>query len=181
MAAKKNVAKPQSAPSAAAESAAGAKKPQAASFDAFNGEDVNIPDIDGWYAPEEGEAGWVGRIVGMFRMKDSFNEGKMRDIVVVRLLSPCSSAVDSDGGEPCELEPGHAMAISVKAKLLGLLEYVEKRGTVAVRAVEKKSISKGRSMWTFAVKGQPSARVQRESSQGASGSQSPTASGDVDW
>ena len=143
MAAKKNAAKPQSAPSAAAEPAAGAKKPQAASFDAFNGEDVNVPDIDGWYSPEENEAGWVGRIVGMFRMKDTFNEGKMRDIVVVRLLSACSSAVDSDGGEPCELEPGHAMAISVKAKLLGLLEYVEKRGTVAVRAIEKKVNQQG--------------------------------------
>jgi hypothetical protein len=133
---------------------------QAASFDSFSGEEVSVPDIDGWYSPEAGEAGWVGRIVASFRMKDSFNEGKTRDVVVVRLFSNCSSAVDSDG-EPVILEPGNTMAVSIKAKLLDILDYVEKRGTIAVKAIEKRPLAKGRSMWTFSIKGQQGMRVPR--------------------
>jgi len=185
MAAKKTKQAPAAAQASAdSQPTAGSKQSrpqvQSASFDNFNGEEVSIPDIDGWYSPEEGEAGWVGRIIGAFRMKDAFNEGRMRDVVVVRLLSTCSSAVDADG-EPTVLEAGNSMAVSIKAKLASLLEYVERHGTVGVKAIDKKKLDKGRSMWVFAVKGQPGARVQRESSQSASGSQSSTASGDVPW
>lgn len=154
MAAKKNSKQPAPKPEAATEQAQ-PKKTQTASFDAFEGDEVNTPDIDGWYSPIEGEAGWVGRIAGMFKRTD--DEGKQRDIVVVRLLSDCSSATIE--GEPVELEAGQVMAVGVKAKLRGLLEYVERRATVAVRATEKIKIGKGRSMWNFSVKGQKGARV----------------------
>lgn len=152
------------APAASAAAAAAAPPPEskkAASFDTFAGDEVSVPDIDGWYSPEAGEAGWVGRIVASFRMKDSFNEGKSRDVVVVRLFSTCSSAVDSDG-EPAILEPGNTMAVSIKAKLLDILDYVEKRGTIAVKALEKRPLAKGRSMWTFSIKGQAGMRVPRK-------------------
>ncbi len=153
-------AAPQSAPPAA-ESKSSRPQVQVASFDTFQGEEVSVPDIDGWYSPEQGEKGWVGRIINQFRMKDAFNDGKMRTVVVVRLLSDCASAVDADG-EPATLEAGQTMAVSIKAKLADLLDYVEKHGTVGVRAVEKKALTKGRSMWVFSIKGQPGARVMRD-------------------
>jgi len=181
--ASKNAKRPNPRPSTEPQPPAGPQpsagpKVQVASFDSFNGEEVSVPDIDGWYSPEAGEVGWVGRIVGMFNMKDAFNEGKTRTVVVVRLLSNCSSAVDGDEGEPVELQAGQAMAVSIKAKLVALLDYVEKRATVGVRAVEKKNLARGRSMWVFAIKGQPGARVPRQqdtraSEQSAAGAAEP--------
>jgi hypothetical protein len=140
-------------------------RPQVASFDGFNGEEVNVPDIDGWYSPEQGEAGWVGRIVGEFRMKG--DDDRERTVVVVRLASDCSSA--SNEGEPVILEAGQVMAVSIRAKLVGLLDYVERRAMVAVRAIGKKEIGKGRSMWVFTIKGQPGARVPRQDTSGSQG------------
>ncbi len=67
------------------------------------------------------------------------------------------------------------MAVSMRAKLVGLLDYVEKQGIVAVRAIGKKPIGHGRSMWQFSVKGKGE-RVPRQtpamSGAAASGSQS---------
>jgi hypothetical protein len=152
-----------------------AKKVETASYDTFRGEDVNVPDIDGWYSPEEGEPGWVGRIVGVFSITD--DEGRKRSVVVVRLLSDCDQATLD--GEPVALKAGHAMAVSMRARLMGLLDYVEKRATVAVKATGKRKLQGGRSMWLFEVKGAPGQRVRRQEASPAPSSAAPI--DDIPW
>ncbi len=140
----------------AAEAPPEAKRPPEASFDSFEGDEVNLPDIDGWYTPAEGEAGWVGRILGTFTITD--DEGKQRQVAVVRLFSACSSATIE--GEPVELSPGNVLAVSMRAKLLGLLDYVESQATVAVKAVGKRKLDAKKSMWLFEIKGQRGKRTR---------------------
>lgn len=174
MAAKQNK-KPAPAPAAAASEASEVetKKPRTATFDEFAGDEVNVPDIDGWYSPEKGEAGWVGVISGSFKKRQ--DDGKVSDVIVVRLLSDCSSAVID--GEPIELKAGQCMAVGIKAKLVGLLDYLESRARVAVRAKEKIDIGNGRKMWTFDIKGQKGARKTPQAPSQAA----PPPGDDVPW
>lgn len=128
--------------------AAAAEPPQAASFDSFQGEDLNLPDIDGWYSPVEKEEGWVGRLLGMFKIT---NEDGERDVAVFRLLSSCTSAAAE--GEPVSLSPGHVLAVSYRAQLRNIFTFVPGKATIACRATGKKKLDGKKSMWLFDVKG----------------------------
>jgi hypothetical protein len=119
-----------------------------------NFEDVGTPDIDGWFKPEEGSK-FLGQVVGRIQIEN--DDGKMRDVVLVKLEKPCASAVVE--GEDATLDAGQVLGVGVRAKLTELLYYVEKKGRVYAKAVSKQKLKGGRTMWVFEVKGEKGKRA----------------------
>jgi len=113
-------------------------------------EEAGLPDIDGWFKPEVG-AVVTGQLVGVLDIEDEKKPGQLRRSVLVRLSEPCHHAV-VEKVEDVTLEPGKVIAVGVRAKLTGLLEYVEHKGMCWIQAKSKKSLSKGRTMWEFDVR-----------------------------
>ena len=126
-------------------------------FKGDNGfERVDIPEVEGWFKATPG-AFFYGRIVSYFQIEDKKN-GKLRDILVLRLGADCKNAVLTSKQEGT-VEKGGILAVGVTHKLKPLLEYVTSKGIVAARAVEKKSIGNAQTMWTYEIncKGEKSA------------------------
>jgi hypothetical protein len=113
-------------------------------------EDVGAPDVNGWFQVAEG-ASFTGKCVGRIQMEN--DDGMMRDVVLVKLDKPCTSAVFD--GEAITVAAGEILGVGIRAKLSGLLEYVEKQGRVYVKALTKQKLKGGRTMWTFEAKGEP--------------------------
>lgn len=113
-------------------------------------EDVGAPDVNGWFQVAEG-ASFTGKCVGRIQMEN--DDGNMRDVVLVRLDKDCTSAVFD--GEPVTVAAGEILGVGIRAKLTGLLEYVEKQGRVYVKAIAKVKLKGSRTMWTFEAKGEP--------------------------
>jgi hypothetical protein len=119
-----------------------------------NWEDVGAPDVDGWFQPTEG-AVFTGKCVGRIQMPN--DDGQMRDVVLVKLDKDCASAVFDS--EPVTVPAGKVLGVGIRAKLTGLLEYVEKQGRVYVKVLAKQKLKGGRTMWTFEAKGEPGKRA----------------------
>lgn len=134
-------------------SAAAAEKPEVDEFKAlFAGdkefERVDIPEVEGWFKASPG-AFFYGRILSHFQIEDRKN-GKLRDILVLRLGADCKNAVLLDKKEGT-LAKNAVMAVGVTHKLKPLLEYVTNKGIVAARAIEKKNIGNAQTMWTYEI------------------------------
>jgi len=110
-------------------------------------EDVGTPDVDGWFKPAEG-AKFLGQVVGRIQIEN--DDGKMRDVVLVKLEKPCANAVVE--GQDAELEAGQVLGVGVRSKLTDLLYYVEKKGRVFARVEGKQKLKGGRTMWLFTLK-----------------------------
>ncbi len=104
------------------------------------------PSIDGWYKPVAGD-GFYGRIIGHFQVADKKN-GKMRDVVIVRLGVACNAIVDK---KPALLAEGQCMGVSIRHKLLPLMEGITHKCVVRVIATEQKPIGNGQTMWEFSI------------------------------
>lgn len=119
-------------------------------------ERVDIPEVEGWFKASPG-AFFYGRIVSYFQIEDKKN-GKLRDILVLRLGADCKYAVLNTKQEGT-VSKGGILAVGVTHKLKPLLEYVTHKGIVAAKAIEKKSIGSGQTMWTYEIncKGEKSA------------------------
>jgi hypothetical protein len=86
--------------------------------------------------------------------------------VLIRLSAPTkhypSGRPDPDapgsGGPAERLEVGQICALGVSHQLRGLLEYVEHQGRVWVKALEKKKLKNGNSVWKYDVRVDPKAR-----------------------
>lgn len=112
--------------------------------------DAGTPDLDGWFKPERG-AIVQGQIVGVIDIEDEKNPGRTRRAVLIKLEVPCAHCV-VDKVEGVTLEAGKILAVGVRAKLTGLLEYIESRGRCWIQAKDQKAIGKGRKIWEFDVR-----------------------------
>jgi hypothetical protein len=117
------------------------------------GEDIAEPDIDGWHDPELAPL-VMGQIVG-FKVIETTNGWS--DVVIMKLLE----AVKAKGnkGEPVELHAGQSIGVFVRAKLVELLDYVEFKNVMRIRALEKMAIKGGHTMWRFEIKPKVGAKV----------------------
>ncbi len=105
------------------------------------------PSIDGWYKPVASD-GFYGRIIGHFQVKDK-KSGNMRDVVIVRLGVACNAIVDK---KTVLLNEGQVLGVSIRHKLLPLMEHITNKNVVHVTATEQKSIGSGQTMWEFKIK-----------------------------
>ncbi len=105
--------------------------------------EVGNPDIDGWWQPKAGLV-FQGTVVGWFRITDK--NQKERSIVIVRLAKPTAAILDK---QPIRLEAGKHLAVGISYRLQELLSYIENHGEVWARALEKKDIGGGHSMWQY--------------------------------
>ncbi len=130
---------------------------------------VDQPSLDGWYKPEVNN-GFYGKLLGHFQVKDQ-KSGRMRDVVIVGLLADCEGVVNQ---KKVVLKRGQYMGVSVRHKLMPLMEYVTNKGTVYARATEQVQIGGGQSMWNFdlrctGIKAAPPAPRQLSHDQAGSG------------
>lgn len=102
------------------------------------------PSIDGWYKPVAGD-GFYGRVIGNFQVEDK-KAKRMRDVVIVRLGVACNAIVDK---KPALLHEGQCLGVSIRHKLLPLMEHITNKNIVRVKATEQKSIGNGQTMWEF--------------------------------
>lgn len=135
-------------------------------------EETGNPEIHGWWNPEPGLT-FHGKLVGSFKIEDTKNR-RMRDVVIVKLLKPAKAADTDEKGldgkrKGVRLEVGQNLAVSVSYRLLDVLSYVEHHGEVWAKALEKKDIGHGQSMWQYdlRVRGQRSTPVAPTSTEDA--------------
>lgn len=116
---------------------------------------VGDPDIDGWFKPEVGAA-FKGQVVGRIQIEN--DDGKLRDVCLVKLDTPCKAVVD--GEEGVTLDAGKVLGVGVRAKLVDLLFYIEKKGRVMVKVVSQQKLRGNKTMWVFDLRGQKGMRSQ---------------------
>lgn len=107
-------------------------------------EQVGNPDIDGWWTAKVGLV-FTGEICGFLTIENKRKDGT-RDVVLVRLSKPTLAIVDE---EEVRLEAGKVLAVGVSYKLRDMLSYVEHKGQVWAKALEKKDIGGSQSMWQY--------------------------------
>jgi hypothetical protein len=136
---------------------AGASAVSAPGFDIPPGmEEAGTPELDGWFKARVG-AVFYGQAVG--RIVVPALQGGDRDVVLVKLTKPCESVnVDGSPDEYRTLEAGKVLGVGITHKLADLLNYVEKKGNVAVMCTEKKSIGQGKTLWLYKVLGEKGKR-----------------------
>lgn len=105
------------------------------------------PSIDGWYKPVAGD-GFYGRVIGNFQIEDK-KAKRMRDVVIVRLGVECNAVADK---KSVKLAEGQCLGVSIRHKLLPLMEHITNKNVVYVKALEQKPIGNGQSMWEFDIK-----------------------------
>lgn len=118
-------------------------------------EDIGAPDIDGWFKPAMGAA-FIGQVVGHIKIEN--DDGKERDVCLVRLEKPCTGNVVIDGDEGKSLEAGKVLGVGIRAKLTDMLFYVEKKGRVAGQVIGEQKLRGNRTMWLFTLKGEKGKR-----------------------
>lgn len=111
-------------------------------------ERIDVPEVEGWFKPVPG-AFFYGRIISHFQIEDKKN-GKLRDILVLRLGADCKNAVLNNKQEGT-IAKGGILAVGVTHKLRPLLEFVANKGVGGARAIEKKSIGNAQTMWTYEI------------------------------
>jgi hypothetical protein len=116
---------------------------------AFKGQRLDLPEIIGYWLVKPG-AVVEGRALGRFQIEN--DDGKIRDIMVVKLTKPTTIA--QKGGKELPAKEGDFVGVGITHKNGELLNYVTKRGMIWCRAVEKKDIGGGRKMWTYEVIGE---------------------------
>lgn len=137
-------------------------------LDGFERDDQ--PSIDGWYKPVAGD-GFYGRVIGHFQIKGKKIGESVRDVVLVRLGVACNGIVDK---KAALLTEGQVLGVSIRHKLLPLMEHITNKNVVRVVAIEQVSIGGGQSMWNFkieskGVKAPPPAPRQLTHDQAAAG------------
>lgn len=112
-------------------------------------EDLSLPEIDGWYDPEtamnKGQP-LIGRICG--HMVVQGDQGP-RDVVLVRLQLPIITMKD-DSEHPLKVDD--VIGVGVRYGLRPIMDYVEHRGRLMVKASGKNKLKGGKSVWKFEVK-----------------------------
>lgn len=143
---KKNTAAAATKPAAAAASSGPPKsfEEMGSAPEGFDREDQ--PSLDGWYKPATGN-GFYGRIVGNFQVEDK-KSGKMRDVVIIKLAVPCKAQVDK---KEATLDAGQFLGVSIRHKLMPLMEYVSNKGLAWVKALDQVNIGGGQTMWNFEI------------------------------
>jgi hypothetical protein len=132
------------------------KKPEDTNLVALNPEsaianwdDYSQPEIEGWYRPEDNINAWViGTIVGFAMLEGA--EGPY-EIAALRLAVTCKAMFEQ---EPVILNPGHILAVAQRFNLTRMFAC-EVGSRVAFRAIDRKNIGRGRSVWKFNVKLDP--------------------------
>lgn len=109
-------------------------------------ESVGNPDIDGWWNPKAGLV-FHGQICGHFTIEDK-KRNSTRDVVLVKLARP-TLAVESGSETPVKLEAGAVLAVGISYKLREMLSYVEHKGQVWAKTLEKSNIGGGQTMWKY--------------------------------
>ena len=127
--------------------------PEELNFNDSSFEDIGVPDIDGWFKPEIG-LGFKGQVVGRIQIEN--DDGRLRDVVLVKLEVACKAVVD--GAEGVVLEAGKILGVGVRAKLTDLLFYVEKKGRVMAQAMTQQKLRGNKTMWVFKVRGEKGKR-----------------------
>jgi hypothetical protein len=117
-------------------------------------ESIGAPDIDGWFKPVLG-AKFKGQVVGRIQIEN--DDGKLRDVCLVRLEIPCEGCV-VDGEEGKVLETGKVLGVGIRAKLADMLFYVEKKGRVLAKVTGEQKLRGNRTMWIFDLKGEKGKR-----------------------
>lgn len=116
----------------------------------FKGKRLDLPDIEGYWHTEPG-AVVEGQALGRFQIEN--DDGKIRDIIIVKLSKP--TKIKQKGKEtPVEADKGAFIGVGITHKNADLLNYVTKRGMIWCKAVKKNDIGGGRKMWTYEYMGE---------------------------
>lgn len=133
-------------------------------------QDVSEPEIAGWFQPAEG-AEFVGNVIKVISIE---TDDGARDAVLVKLKAPCTSASVTGSDEVVTIDAGQVLAVGMRYSLQEILCYVEKRGLVYVKALNKTKLKGGRSKWNFVIRADtkaktaPVAPTPRVATEGAS-------------
>ena len=107
---------------------------------------ISMPEIDGWYDVET-QGSFVGRICGYKTYQD--DEGATRHVVLATLMGSCKAKLK--GGKIVDLKSGQTLGVGLKKNLMPLLEYVDSRPVIRVKALAKLPTGNGQNVWTFDV------------------------------
>lgn len=107
-------------------------------------DDCGTPDIDAWFKGDAG-ASIEGKLVGMINIQG--DDGKRRDIVLVRLTKDCTSTVESGSQTVVTTPAGKVVGLGINFALRAVPSYVTNQGMVRVTFLEKKALKGGRSVW----------------------------------
>jgi len=121
-------------------------------------ESVGVPDIDGWFKPKLGSS-FQGQVVGRIQIEN--DDGRLRDVCLVKLEKPCEGSAVIDGEEDKTLPAGKVLGVGVRAKLTDMLFYVEKKGRVKAKAIGEQKLRGNRTMWLFDLRGEKGKRSQQ--------------------
>lgn len=124
------------------------------------------PDIHGWYKIDIGSI-VHGKIVGHMVTKGKNGD---RDVILVELESPCI-AYEKGDKEGKVLEPGKILGVTVSFDIRECLDYVNHRGMIWLKPIEKKKLDGGNTVWRFEqhYKGKKSPLVRSSSALGSAG------------
>ncbi len=115
----------------------------------FKGKRLDLPEIEGYWKVDVGLE-VEGQALGRFQIEN--DDGKTRDIIIVKLSKPCKIVVK--GGESHDAKEGTFVGVGITYKNADLLNYVSKRGMIWCKATKKVDIGKGRKMWNYEVVGE---------------------------
>ena len=111
----------------------------------FKGKRLDLPDIEGYWHTAPG-AVVEGQALGRFQIEN--DDGKVRDIIVVKLSKP-TKMKKKGVEEPFTAEVGAFIGVGITHKNSDLLNYVSKRGMIWCKAIKKTDIGGGRKMWHY--------------------------------
>jgi hypothetical protein len=130
---------------AAASAAATKTEETKSSGPSFKGKRLDLPDIEGYWDVQPGSE-VEGKALGRFQIEN--DDGKIRDIVVVKLSKPCM--IKKKGNDKAiQADVGQFIGVGITHKNQDLLNFVAKHGMIWCKAVKKMDIGGGRKMWSY--------------------------------
>ena len=110
-------------------------------------EDVEAPDVEGWYKCEQGSV-ISGQIVDRMLLRQ---DNGWRHALLVKVNRPIMAQVPRSD-EMREFPEGSIIGLGVRHRLRKLLFYVKHKGAIWVRAEGKKQLRGRQTLWEFTIR-----------------------------